>query len=156
MARGKRKVKSTVSKRSENAGFQVPATVEDTNKAQGDIPPATGGEILSGTATAAQGGASGVINPDQGHAHMSDANDLAEAGDSEYIWTSQREDHLIDLFRDCTFLYNKKIPAFQERHKKDKAYARMAEVLGVTGKAPGEPVHLIIKYRLYEYLTKKY
>lgn len=58
-----------------------------------------------------------------------------EVEDSE-VWTPEREDKLIDLFRSCVFLYDKTAPGFLQRHKKDLAMAKFAKILGVTGMYP--------------------
>lgn len=52
--------------------------------------------------------------------------------DSE-VWTPEKEDKLIDLFRSCVFLYDKTAPGFLQRHKKEMAMAKFAGILGVTG-----------------------
>lgn len=54
-------------------------------------------------------------------------------GEGDTVWTPEREDRLIDLFKECTFLYDKNVPAFQQRNKKEMAHARFAAILGVTG-----------------------
>lgn len=60
--------------------------------------------------------------------------DLDTDGEGDAVWTPAREDRLIDLFRECTFLYDKNTAGFLQRNKKELAYARIATLLGVTGK----------------------
>lgn len=77
-----------------------------------------------------------LVDEDEGH----DANDKIEDdieadGGSDAVWTPAREDKLIDLFRGCTFLYNKNTAGFLQRNKKDMAYTKIAMILGVTGKS---------------------
>lgn len=62
--------------------------------------------------------------------------DLDIDAESDAIWTPAREDKLIDLYRDCPFLYDKNSAGFVQRHKKDLAYAKFATILGVTGTVP--------------------
>lgn len=55
-------------------------------------------------------------------------------GEADAVWTPAREHWLTDLFRECTFLYNKNTPGFRKQNKKDMAFAKIGIILGVTGK----------------------
>lgn len=137
MARGRKRTRAAGQKKAETAGLEESTHMEtvaevsgegesnDTSKVQSGAPavPAPNGNIPPEEA-----------NHDGSPTHMAGSGDACSTGESEIVWTAYREDKLIDMFRDCTFLYDKKVPAFQERHKKDKAIERFAKVLGVTRK----------------------
>lgn len=135
MARGRRKVKSGNTKEPEKDKSGADGAEDNTQKeAEGNL--ASAGEGFHAAENSSNNDeANGEGRDEQGHAHVGFASDLCdETGENECVWAGGKEDKLIDLFRDCTFLYDKQAPAFQERHKKDKAIARFAEILGVTSK----------------------
>lgn len=52
--------------------------------------------------------------------------------DDDDVWSDKRELKLIELYRDCPFLWNKTLSSYQLRNKQEVSYTKFAEVLGVT------------------------
>lgn len=61
--------------------------------------------------------------------------ELRELNESQItgVWTPQKEDRLIDLYKACKFLYDQTHPSFKLHHCKGLAYRRIAQLVGVTG-----------------------
>lgn len=51
--------------------------------------------------------------------------------EDDELWMDARENKLIELYRDCPFLWNKTLSSYQLRNKQEVSYAKFAEVLGV-------------------------
>ena len=51
----------------------------------------------------------------------------------EGLWTEDRENRLIELYRKCPFLYDKTLPSYKLKHKKHVAYTKFGSTLGVPG-----------------------
>lgn len=132
MARGKRgKAKVPAAKSSSEA----PQTVQEDRTDGSDVT-----EKVQPTQEASNKSVSASVSvtnenvPENGQQLMSQESTHDESDEEgDLVWTSEREDRLIDLYKECTFLYDKNVPAFQQRHKKEMAHARFAELLGVTG-----------------------
>lgn len=55
-------------------------------------------------------------------------------GDDDAGWLNGLEDKLLDLYEACPFLYDKNVPAFRQKYKKEMAYEHFAKLLHVTGR----------------------
>lgn len=54
--------------------------------------------------------------------------------ENDEMWNDARELKLIELYRDCPFLWNKTLSSYQLRNKQEVSYNKFAGILGVTCK----------------------
>ena len=57
----------------------------------------------------------------------------------EEMWTEDRENSLIELYKNCTFLYDKTLPSYKLKHKKHAAFNKFGVILGIPGRPHDVP-----------------
>lgn len=138
MARGNARRSRAMVKKGSGKSSTNTNEVNDQQGLQGDGQQASGNVVEASTSQAAAGNETNTPEPVDGYGDLDrdieeELGELLDIEDEVDVWTPGKEDKLIDLYEKCTFLYDKASPGFNQRNRKDLAFKKIAEILGVNG-----------------------
>lgn len=131
---------TTPSEAAEGTGNTMHRGQQNTDSSEGSARGKEPAEEARGKRATQQAGQEGLTEENDGIGDLDRdiEEELGELIDPEPqlvgVWTMQKEDKLIDYYRRCVFLYDQSHPSFKLRNKKDLAYEKISQLVGVTGK----------------------